>query len=47
LKGIVIIGGPNGAGQTTAALSVVPQALDIPEFVHHDTRWAMIERATS
>lgn len=33
---IVIIGGPNGAGKTTAAQLLVPQSLEIPEFVNAD-----------
>jgi hypothetical protein len=33
---IVIIGGPNGAGKTTAAQVMVPQSLEIREFVNAD-----------
>ncbi len=33
---IVIIGGPNGAGKTTAAQLLVPQGLEISEFVNAD-----------
>jgi predicted ABC-type ATPase len=33
---IVIIGGPNGAGKTTAAQLLVPQSLEIREFVNAD-----------
>jgi len=33
---IVIIGGPNGAGKTTAAQLMVPQSLEIREFVNAD-----------
>jgi predicted ABC-type ATPase len=33
---IVIIGGPNGAGKTTAAQLLVPQSLEIGEFVNAD-----------
>jgi predicted ABC-type ATPase len=33
---IVIIGGPNGAGKTTAAQLLVPQGLEIREFVNAD-----------
>jgi len=33
---IVILGGPNGAGKTTAAQVVLPQQLDIREFVNAD-----------
>jgi predicted ABC-type ATPase len=36
LKDIVILGGPNGAGKTTAAHVVVPQELNIREFVNAD-----------
>jgi predicted ABC-type ATPase len=36
LKDIVIIGGPKGAGKTTAAPFVVPQELGIREFVNAD-----------
>ena len=32
----MIIGGPNGAGKTTAAQVVLPQQLDIREFVNAD-----------
>jgi predicted ABC-type ATPase len=33
---IVIIGGPNGAGKTTAAQFLLPQSLNIGEFVNAD-----------
>jgi predicted ABC-type ATPase len=33
---IVIIGGPNGAGKTTAAQVLLPQTLEIDEFVNAD-----------
>jgi hypothetical protein len=36
VEDIVIIGGPNGAGKTTAAQVVLPQQLDIREFVNAD-----------
>jgi len=36
VENIVIIGGPNGAGKTTAAQVVLPQQLDIREFVNAD-----------
>jgi predicted ABC-type ATPase len=36
LKDIVILGGPNGAGKTTAAPVLLPQRLDIREFVNAD-----------
>jgi predicted ABC-type ATPase len=36
VKDVVIIGGPNGAGKTTAAQVLLPQELDIREFVNAD-----------
>lgn len=33
---LYIIGGPNGAGKTTAAMTLLPQYLDIDEFVNAD-----------
>jgi predicted ABC-type ATPase len=36
VKDIVILGGPNGAGKTTAARALLPQELDIREFVNAD-----------
>jgi predicted ABC-type ATPase len=33
---IVVLGGPNGAGKTTAARVVLPEQLDIREFVNAD-----------
>jgi predicted ABC-type ATPase len=36
VEDIVILGGPNGAGKTTAAQVVLPQQLDIREFVNAD-----------
>ncbi|HMA71938.1 MAG TPA: zeta toxin family protein [Xanthobacteraceae bacterium] len=36
LDDIVIIGGPNGAGKTTTAQLLVPQDLEIREFVNAD-----------
>jgi predicted ABC-type ATPase len=36
VKDIVILGGPNGAGKTTAAQVLVPQRLEIREFVNAD-----------
>jgi predicted ABC-type ATPase len=36
VKDIVILGGPNGAGKTTAARALLPQELDISEFVNAD-----------
>ena len=33
---VVILGGPNGAGETTAAQVVLPRQLDIREFVTAD-----------
>jgi predicted ABC-type ATPase len=36
VKDIVVLGGPNGAGKTTAAQVLVPQALEIREFVNAD-----------
>jgi predicted ABC-type ATPase len=36
VEDIVIIGGPNGAGKTTAAQLLVPQGLEIREFVNAD-----------
>lgn len=36
MEDIVIIGGPNGAGKTTAAQLLVPQGLEIREFVNAD-----------
>jgi len=36
VKDIVILGGPNGAGKTTAARALLPQELNIREFVNAD-----------
>jgi predicted ABC-type ATPase len=36
VEDIVILGGPNGAGKTTAAQVVLPEQLDIREFVNAD-----------
>jgi predicted ABC-type ATPase len=36
VKDVVILGGPNGAGKTTAAQVLLPQELDIREFVNAD-----------
>jgi len=33
---LYIIAGPNGAGKTTAAMTVLPEALDVKEFVNAD-----------
>lgn len=33
---VFMIGGPNGAGKTTASLVLLPQFLDIFEFVNAD-----------
>jgi predicted ABC-type ATPase len=50
LKDIVIIGGPKGAGKTTAAPVIVPKELGIREFVNADEiargLSAMIEMAS-
>jgi predicted ABC-type ATPase len=36
VKDIIILGGPNGAGKTTAAQVLVPDELEIKEFVNAD-----------
>jgi len=36
VKNLVVIGGPNGAGKTTAAVRLLPDSLDIREFVDAD-----------
>ncbi len=36
MKDVIILGGPNGAGKTTAAQVLLPQELDIREFVNAD-----------
>ena len=36
MKDIVILGGPNGAGETTAAQVLVPRELGLLEFVNAD-----------
>jgi len=36
LKDIVVIGGPNGAGKTTMAKELLPNKLDLLEFVNAD-----------
>ena len=36
MEDVIIIGGPNGAGKTTAAQLLVPQGLEIREFVNAD-----------
>ena len=33
---MIVIGGPNGAGKTTAAMAVLPQALQMLEFLNAD-----------
>lgn len=35
-KDLVVIGGPNGAGKTTAATRLLPESLNIREFVNAD-----------
>jgi predicted ABC-type ATPase len=36
VKQVVVIGGPNGAGKTTAATRLLPESLNIREFVDAD-----------
>jgi predicted ABC-type ATPase len=36
MKDIVILGGPNGAGKTTAAREILPQKIEVSEFVNAD-----------
>jgi predicted ABC-type ATPase len=33
---VIVLGGPNGAGETTAAQRLLPQSLQILEFVNAD-----------
>ena len=35
-KDIVIFGGPNGAGKTTAATELLPEKIEVSEFVNAD-----------
>jgi len=35
-KDIVIFGGPNGAGKTTAAKELLPQKIEVSEFINAD-----------
>jgi len=36
VRDVIMLGGPNGADKTTAAATLLPQALDIREFVNAD-----------
>ncbi len=36
MREVIMLGGPNGAAKTTAAATLLPQALGIREFVNAD-----------